>query len=62
MTSALMGVIEKLRNGERLSDQATDELERLLHVLQEEGWSGFITADQAVRAIAEGRKAGIGVP
>jgi hypothetical protein len=49
--SALQGVIEKLRKGEKLSDEAIDEIDRLLGKLQGEGWSGAIPADDALRIL-----------
>jgi len=60
MTSALQGVIEKLERGERLSADAIDELRRVLRLLQGEGWSGFITADDALRAIIRATGSGKG--
>lgn len=60
MSSALEGVVAKLRRGEKLSDEAVDEIERLLDGLTNEGWSGFITADEALQTLvnaADERKA-----
>ena len=51
--SHLSGIISRLRNHLFLSDLAIDELERLLDELRSEGWSGFITADDALKAIIE---------
>jgi hypothetical protein len=45
-------VVAKLRRGEPISRAAIDELERLLKALRDEGWSGFITADEAVKGLA----------
>lgn len=51
--SALDSVINKLKNGERLSDEAIAEIDRTLSVLLENGWSGSIPADKAAEALAE---------
>lgn len=51
MESALRGVIEKMRNGEQLPEDAIIEIENLLDMLRAEGWTGWITADEALSAI-----------
>lgn len=48
MASALNGLIPALRSGEKLSEAAIDELDRLFLILRNEGWSGYITADTAL--------------
>lgn len=53
--SALAGVIPKLERGVKLSDEAVNEIARLLAGLQAEGWSGFIPADAALSALVEAR-------
>lgn len=50
-SSELAGVIGKLQRGERLSAEAIAELDRLLGLLRDEGWSGFIPADEALAAV-----------
>jgi hypothetical protein len=49
--SALLGFINIIEAGQRPSDEAIDEIRRVLTLLQGEGWSGFITADRALEAI-----------
>lgn len=49
--STLMGLIDMLKRGEQLSDEAIDEIDRTFLLLRGEGWSGFIPADQALAAI-----------
>lgn len=51
--SALGGVINKLQRGEPLTAEAIEEIDRTLALLKGEGWSGFITADDALRTIIE---------
>lgn len=53
MTSQLHGVIGRLRTGKPLHEAAVNEIERLLEVLSNEGWSGFIPADEAAKALVE---------
>lgn len=53
--STLQGVIATLRAGQKLTPEQIDELERTLKALQDRGWSGSITADQAVKALAQDR-------
>lgn len=53
MSSSLGGVIQELRAGRPLRVEQIDEIERTLDALRAEGWSGFITADEAVRALSE---------
>lgn len=57
--SALQGVIAKLHRGEKLSEEAIDEIQRVLDGLRAEGWSGLISADAALRAIVVGRARGL---
>lgn len=49
--SALHGVIEQLRANRPISSAAINEIENLLQILQDNGWSGFIPADEALRAL-----------
>lgn len=51
--SALRGVIEHLRANRPLSSAAINEIERVLQLLTDEGWSGFITADEALRTVIQ---------
>lgn len=49
--SSLNGVIDTLRNKKPLTNRQIDEIERTLQALADEGWSGSIPADHAVRAL-----------
>lgn len=51
MPSSLEGVVQHLYEAGHL-DQA-DEIRRLLAVLEDCGWSGFITADEALKAMLD---------
>ena len=54
MSSSLGGVITRTyRAGRPLRVGRIDEIERTLRGAWAEGWSGFITADEAVRALSE---------
>jgi hypothetical protein len=53
-TSALYGVIDRMRNGMPITVEAVDEIARVLRLLQGQGWSGFIPADESLQAIIDG--------
>lgn len=50
-SSALYGVINKLRAGEQIDDAAIEEIARVLQLLEDEGWSGLLPADVALESI-----------
>lgn len=47
--SHLFAVIDQMEACEHIPSEAVKELERLLDVLREHGWSGAIAADTAAR-------------
>ena len=51
MASHLNGAIPKLTRGEKLDDAAIEEISRILDILRDNGWSGYIPADDALRGI-----------
>jgi hypothetical protein len=55
--SALYGFVDKIRKGEQVSDETIEEIARVLRLLRDEGWSGFITADKALAGIIEASRA-----
>lgn len=54
--SELNFVIGKLKRGSRLDIPAIDEIERTLLILRDNGWSGIIPADEALRALIPKRR------
>ena len=55
-TSELNFVIGKLRRGSRLDPPQIDEIERTLLILRDNGWSGFVPADEALLALIPRRR------
>lgn len=53
MASELNGLIPKLTRGEKVSDEAIEELGRLFDTLRAEGWGGYVPADDALRAMVK---------
>lgn len=54
--SALGGVVETLMP---INPDAANEIDRLLTILRGHGWSGFITADEALTVALAGADAGL---